>query len=145
MKQTINQSQTNTREKKKENFFKKHWKKMVATTVVICGVTVSVILLNKNSNRFIKLFLHNDNKAKTSSTQIKMTDITTALDKVEPTEIIEKNTEKIIEVGSYIRRLPKGQKISKPKKEQMLSLNVYIDDNHTYCNEYARKIKSTVA
>ena len=70
MKQTTNQSQTNTQEKKEENFFKKHWKKIVVTTVVVCGVTVSVILLYKNGDKITKLFEYKHSKVKTSSSSI---------------------------------------------------------------------------
>ena len=149
MKQTTNQSQTNTQEKKEENFFKKHWKKIVVTTVVVCGVTVSVILLYKNGDKITKLFEYKHSKVKTSSTinkvqQLKADPISSVVEE-DPIELIKETVEKTVNVSSYVRKLPNGKRISQQKKEQMLSLDLYIDDNHTYCNEYTRKIKASAA
>ena len=137
----INQTQTNTQEKKKENFFKKHWKKIVGTTVVICGATVSVLLIYNNGNKNIKLFSYKEKALPTSIKSSNALPITILVDKEKSIETAKETVEITINVGSYIRQLPAGKKISFQKKEQMLSLGIYIDDKHTLCNEYTRKIK----
>lgn len=145
MKQTIKQTQTSKHEK---NFFKKHWKKIVATTVVVCGVTVSVILLYKNGNKIAKIFEYKQDKVKTSPTTSKVqTQVEPPLLVAEEDHIekIRKMVEKSIDVNSYVRRLPENRRVSPKKKIQMEELGIFLDENHTYCDGYTKKIKVLAA
>lgn len=145
MKQKTSKSQTNTQEKKEKNFFKKHWKKIVVTTVVICGVTVSVILLYKSGNKITKLFEYKRSKTKVLLTSANSQQTQSKLEETQ--EIIEKIVESIanekIQTVSLVKghplKLPNGKKAT-PAKQEIIRTNFpgYDTELYTYRKPHER-------